>query len=346
MMTEQKEQTGMEHEMRECVSEAECKNSGIMVSICCITYNQVSYIRDALEGFVNQETDFAYEVLIHDDASTDGTADIIREYAARYPDRIFPILQTENQYSKGLTNVSGTFNFPRARGKYIAMCEGDDYWTDTKKLQKQVDYMEANPGCSLCFHSARVEVQGKALTEHVMRPYKGSRMISPEEIIDKTSGYPTASLMFYRDMVADLPRFYVDAPIADIPLQLLSANRGWAWYIDEPMCVYRLGGASSWTTLMKQGDYEKKQQDYVASMTAMYRGFDAFSGGRFQKTVEHAIRRLVFLTQVNTRHFDVVLNKENREFYRELNARTRFFIRFEAALPGVYAWLQKQFHKS
>jgi hypothetical protein len=76
MMTEQKEQTGMEHEMRECVSEAECKNSGIMVSICCITYNQVSYIRDALEGFVNQETDFAYEVLIHDDASTDGTADI------------------------------------------------------------------------------------------------------------------------------------------------------------------------------------------------------------------------------------------------------------------------------
>ena len=102
MMTEQKEQTGMEHEMRECVSEAECKNSGIMVSICCITYNQVSYIRDALEGFVNQETDFAYEVLIHDDASTDGTADIIREYAARYPDRIFPIPRQKTSTPKDL----------------------------------------------------------------------------------------------------------------------------------------------------------------------------------------------------------------------------------------------------
>ena len=89
----------------------------IMVSICCITYNQAAYIRDALEGFVNQEANFSYEVLIHDDASTDGTAQIIREYADRYPNLIFPILQTENQYSQGLTNVSGTFNFPRATSK-------------------------------------------------------------------------------------------------------------------------------------------------------------------------------------------------------------------------------------
>lgn len=179
-----------------------------------------------------------------------------------------------------------------------------------------------------------------------MRPYKGSRMVSPEEIIDKTSGYPTASLLFYREMVADLPEFYNNAPIADIPLQLLCANRGWAWYLDEPMCVYRLGGAASWTTLMKQGDYEKKQQDYADSMTAMYRGFDAFSSGRFHKTVEHAIRRLTFLTRVNTKHYETVLNKENREFYRELNARTRFFIRFETSAPKLYDWLQKQFHRA
>lgn len=323
----------------------ENQNAKIMVSICCITYNQESYIRDALDGFVNQETDFSYEILIHDDASTDQTAEIIRDYARRYPNLIFPILQTENQYSKGLTNISGTFNFPRARGKYIAMCEGDDYWTDRRKLQKQVDYLEANPGCSLCFHSANVDVQGRALTEHTVRPYKGSRMVSPEEIIDKASGYPTASLMFAREMVEQLPEFYVNAPIADIPLQLLCAARGWAWYMDEPMCVYRLGGAASWTTLMKQGDYEKKQQDYAASMETMYRGFDAFSEGRFHRTIEHAIRRLLFLTKVNTRQFTTILNKENREFYRELNVRTRFFLRFEAMAPGLYTWLQKQFHR-
>ena len=126
---------------------------------------------------------------------------------------------------------------------------------------------------------------------------------------------------------------------------LLSANRGWAWYMDEPMCVYRLGGAASWTTLMKQGDYEKKQQDYAEAMTAMYHGFDAFSGGRFHNTVEHAIRRLLFLTRVNTKRYETVLNKENREFYRELNARTRFFIRFETSAPKLYGWLQKRFHQ-
>ena len=317
----------------------------ILVSICCITYNQEPYIRDALEGFLGQETDFAYEILIHDDASTDGTGEIIREYESRYPDRIFPVIQTENQYSRGVTNISGTWNFPRARGSYIAMCEGDDYWTDRTKLQRQVDYMETHPDCSLCFHSARIEVQGRALTERRMRPYRGSRKILPEEIIDKTCGYPTASLLFPRTMVEHLPDFYVRAPIADIPLQLMAAARGWAYYMDRPMCVYRLGGASSWTSLMKQGDYEKKQQDYARAMKAMYRGFDAESGGRFHKTVIRAMKRLVYLTKVNTRQYNVVLDKKYRSFYKELNLRTRFFIRLEILAPGVYRWLWRIFHR-
>ena len=316
----------------------------LMVSICCITYNQIEYIRDALEGFVSQKTSFSYEVLIHDDASTDGTADVIREYAKRYPHMIKPILQTENQYSRGLTNVSGTYNFPRAQGRYIAMCEGDDYWTDETKLQQQVEFLEAHPDCSLVFHSAKVDVQGRAVTEHSMRPYEGDKRISSEEIIDKTSGYPTASLMFRTEMVKDLPDFYNNAPIADIPLQLLAAARGWAYYIDKSMCVYRLGGAASWTTLMKQGNYEEKQRRYAEAMAQMYRGFDEFSGRRFHDTVERASRRLVYLTKVNTKQYSAVLAKENREFYKELNLRTRFFIRFEVMLPGLYRWLQKRFH--
>jgi len=97
-----------------------------------------------------QKTGFDFEVLIHDDASTDGTSDIIREYEKKYPNIIKPIYQKENQYSKGVL-ISLTYQFPRAKGKYIALCEGDDYWTDPYKLQKQVDFMEANPEYSLCF---------------------------------------------------------------------------------------------------------------------------------------------------------------------------------------------------
>ena len=120
-----------------------------LVSICCATYNHEKFIRDAIEGFLMQKTNFPFEILVHDDASTDNTQDIIREYEKRYSNLIFPIYQKENQYSRGI-KVSHSFQYPRARGKYIALCEGDDYWTDPYKLQKQVDFMGRNPGYSLC----------------------------------------------------------------------------------------------------------------------------------------------------------------------------------------------------
>lgn len=109
-----------------------------LVSICCITYNQENYIRDAIEGFLMQRTTFPIEIIIHDDASTDNTAKVVNEFAEKHPDLIVPIYQTINQYSQGIKPWPN-FVFPRARGKYIALCEGDDYWTDPLKLQKQVD---------------------------------------------------------------------------------------------------------------------------------------------------------------------------------------------------------------
>lgn len=124
-----------------------------LVSICCLSYNHAPYIEKCLDGFLMQETDFDYEVLIHDDASIDGTDAIIREYASRYPNIIFPLYEEVNQYSNGnMGKMDTDFNYNRAKGKYIAYCEGDDYWTDTKKLQKQVDFMEAHPDYSVCFH--------------------------------------------------------------------------------------------------------------------------------------------------------------------------------------------------
>lgn len=127
-----------------------------LVSISCITYNHAPYIRQCLDSFLMQECDFDFEILIHDDASTDGTSEIIREYQEKYPDIIKPIIQAENQWSKGVRGINAKFNFSRAQGKYIAMCEGDDYWTDPLKLQKQVDFLEKNPEYSLCCHTYSV----------------------------------------------------------------------------------------------------------------------------------------------------------------------------------------------
>lgn len=134
-----------------------------LVSICCITYNHEPYIRECLDGFLMQKTDFDFEILIHDDASTDKTADIIREYELKYPEIINPIYQTENQYSKGVRPIN-KFNFERAQGKYIAMCEGDDYWTDPLKLQKQVDFLDEHPEYVLSCHNYKtLDFDGKTL---------------------------------------------------------------------------------------------------------------------------------------------------------------------------------------
>jgi len=120
-----------------------------LVTISCITYNHEKYIRDAIESFLAQQTSFPIEILIHDDASTDKTTNIIREFEQKHPDLIFPLYQTENQYSKGVKPEK--INQDRARGKYLAYCEGDDYWPDPLKLQKQVDFLEANPDYSLTY---------------------------------------------------------------------------------------------------------------------------------------------------------------------------------------------------
>jgi len=129
-------------------------SSSVEVSISCLTYNHEKYIRQTLEGFVKQKTNFRFEVLIHDDASTDGTQEIIKEYQLKYPDIIKPIFQKENQYEKRV-QISKTYNYSRALGKYIALCEGDDYWTDENKLQMQYDALENDKSCSFSVHKVR-----------------------------------------------------------------------------------------------------------------------------------------------------------------------------------------------
>ena len=131
-----------------------------LVSICCITYNHASYIRQCLDGFLMQKVTFPIEIIINDDCSTDGTTDIIRDYEAKYPNLIKPIYHTENEYSKGTRGMFATYCFPKAKGKYIAMCEGDDYWCDPLKLQMQVDFMESNPDYFLCGTNGIVKYEG------------------------------------------------------------------------------------------------------------------------------------------------------------------------------------------
>lgn len=312
-----------------------------LVSISCVSFNHEAYIARALDSFLMQETDFPYEILIYDDASTDRTQAIIRDYEEEYPDLIKPYYQTENQYSQGKYNVEGYFNYPRAKGKYIAMCDGDDYWTDKKKLQLQVDYMEAHPGCAMCFHAARIETPERSIQSLKIRPYKGDRKIPAEKVIDKPSNYPTASLLFRTAYTRDLQDYYYVSPVGDISIQIHLAAKGWAYYMDREMSAYRQGVSVSWSTQMKQGDLKKNLIDHHNAMKVMYRGFSKETGGQYDQAIGQACRRMDFLTLVNTKSYREALLPGYRRFFRELPLRTRAFIWFELLAPGLYRRLRR-----
>lgn len=216
----------------------------IVVSICCWAFNQAGYIRDALDGFLIQATTFPIEIIIHDDASTDGTSDIIREYEKRYPEVIVPIYQTENQYSKGV-RISATYVFPRARGKYIALCEGDDYWTDAGKLQKQVDFLESHPECSMCFHPTYLLYQA---TGDVVIEWQGAQRpyYHAGDVLSMRQYIATCTVLFRSALVRDLPSWYYRCPVGDFPLFALLAEHGELGVIKQFMSVHRVHARSLW----------------------------------------------------------------------------------------------------
>ena len=213
-----------------------------LVSILCLAYNHEPYIEDALEGFLIQRTDFPFEILIHDDASTDRTADIIREYEANYPNLIKPIYQRENQYSQGI-RVTLTYQYPRALGKYIAMCEGDDYWTNPLKLQKQTDFLEKNSDFAICFHNMQIIYENEPRLNRISN--KNQNEITTINTLACGNYIYTASCVFRNNFII-LPDWFYQCPVGDYPLHLLNAQYGKIKFVNEVMGVYRIHQEGTW----------------------------------------------------------------------------------------------------
>jgi len=216
-----------------------------LVSICCITYNHEKYIAQAIEGFLMQKTDFPIEIIIHDDASIDRTADIIREYEIKHPKFIKPIYQKENQWSKGIRPYP-IYVWPEARGKYIAICEGDDYWTDPYKLQKQVSFLEDNEDYSfvLTNFDAYFENDKKVVKNFLTKQkdfYQNPK--TPHELFT-TYLRPLTWMMrakYFDEILLDITSNYL---IGDAPLYLYLAFKGKIGFIDESTGVYRINYGS------------------------------------------------------------------------------------------------------
>ena len=178
----------------------------IMVSITCVAFNHKNYMHTTLDSFLMQETSFPFEILINDDVSTDGTVEILKEYEEKYPNIVKPVYQTENQYSLGVNTMA--ILFPYIKGKYVAFCDGDDYWVDEKKLQIQVEQMEKHPEVDLSFHPSFKDVNGNR-TE-VMAKHANENKIFPVEqsIMGHGDFAETASMMFTSSLITSLPKWF------------------------------------------------------------------------------------------------------------------------------------------
>ncbi len=301
----------------------------IQVSIICNTYNQESYVTDALESFVSQKTTFAYEVLVHDDASTDGTADIIREYEAKYPDLIKPIYQKVNQYSQKVS-ITAIFQIPRAKGKYLAFCEGDDYWTDPYKLQKQYDAMEQHPEVDICAHTAFVVDAETKNPIKTIQPRQQDCIIPVEDVIYGEGGFvATNSLMLQRDLNENIPEFRRMLPY-DYTLQINGALRGGMLYLSDAMSAYRTMAKGSWSQKMAKDNGAAYK--FHLRKQGMLRQLNLETNGQYDAVIQKRLLKNEMNMLLKQEAWRQAIQKQYRCFFREFSFSDKVKIYIKAIL--------------
>lgn len=248
-----------------------------LVSVCIIAFNHANYIGQCIEGVLMQKADFGIEILVHDDASTDGTVQILQEYERAFPQFIKVFYETENQFGKG--TYKGGYRRgllePASRGKYIACIEGDDYWCDPNKLARQVGYLEEHDETLLSCHAAVVQdgVSGSEIGTMGMGP--DDKDLTPNEVI-RNWAVPTASWVYRKGALDSYMDWTFDKPVGDFPFVLYSATVGRVRYFHEPMSAYRYQTPGSWTSRVLGGS---NVYDNACRWLGMYESIDKVTSG-------------------------------------------------------------------
>lgn len=317
----------------------------IMVSVMCTAFNHEEYIRDALEGMVNQKTDFDYEILINDDVSSDGTADIIREYAAKYPEKIRAFFPEKNLYSQNIDVYYHSF-FPNARGKYVAFCEGDDYWCDETKLQRQVDFLEAHPEYTACVHNTMLRYCAGNHADEPLIKREGERDVEFEDILPgMNNAWHTSSLVAKTELLKNPPDYYYvacDYGFGDYPYGIWLRHNGPVHFIDRCMSVYRINSnVASWSSGV---DYATdKLVTFITGVVEMLKSFRCHvQDEKLLKLVDRYINEGMFqllYTQGRDRElrqppYDAILRS------RPLSFRVKNLIK--CAFPGLHKIYRKR----
>ena len=255
----------------------------IKVSVLIITYNHEKFIRKTLESAISQKVNFPFEILIGDDASTDKTPEIIREFQAKYPDIIKPHLHEKNLGQNGLLNTLETIQ--HAKGEYIAALDGDDYWTDENKLQKQVDFLDSKPDFSACFHNAKIIYFDNEKIE-ILNPEDQKMVLDVDDFIGEDEiWFMATSAVMFRNCIDHYPDWFIKSISGDIPRYIMLVKKGKIGYIPDIMSVYR----KHWQGSSFSDKYDNSV--FLQNRIDMYRGIDNELGKKYHQTLNKNIAR-------------------------------------------------------
>jgi glycosyltransferase involved in cell wall biosynthesis len=306
-----------------------------------MTYNHVNYISDCIESILRQKTTFPVAVLIHDDASTDGTAEIVSAYQQRYPNLIKAYLQQSNSFGKDKRHLRAEF-LSWCTGKYIAVCEGDDYWSDPFKLQIQVDHMESDPETCVCVHASTVEKSSTGKMVRRIRPSTSSRYFTTEEVIAGGGGlFATNSMLYKRPSNSQRPPYFKNSKVGDYPLMIYLSTLGKVYYVDRILSVYRTGIHGSWTSTTHSGNIQTMVNQKNNSIQLLSE-VDVFYENKFATVIQKKIREIEFERLLLEGELDTMQNTEYVEFYKKLHLSKKIGLRvFGKFYPTIYSILKR-----
>jgi glycosyltransferase involved in cell wall biosynthesis len=292
-----------------------------LVSVWLLTFNHKRFIRQAIESVLGQECEFPFEIVIGDDCSTDGTTEIVREYQRNHPGKIRLLLAKRNLWN-ATPGILGTIMalalYQACRGRYVALLEGDDYWTAPSKLQKQFNFLEAHAECSACFHRTQI-VDDKG---NPQRPFPLTTVKSVYNVEDVIRAMPahTSSLMLRREVIENLPAWFPERRSGDWTIQITAASLGGIGFIDETMSAYRVHKGGSWTAgNSPQSPPAAADLDRLAEILKFYDTVNK----HFDYRYDGMIRR-----QVSTWTYDLAWAHQRLEHWPEM--REQFWKAFKA----------------
>lgn len=284
------------------------------LSVIMITYNHEKFIAQALDSILMQEVDFDYEIVIGEDKSTDRTREIVLEYQKKHPEKIRLLLPERNLGM--MRNFIETYM--SCKGEYLANLEGDDYWTDPFKLQKQVDVLDANQDFVMCFHNTNVVYEGFDINRGSYVSNIDQKAISTiEDIITKNWHIMTGSMMFRKNIIKTFPGWYYDVFNGDYALQLMLADHGKIYYIDEVMGVYRRHPESIATTI--------DSDSHLLNLIKVRKNFDKYTNYKYHKIIKNRVATMHETMVFQNRHRREISGQKLLEDSLKSDRRNRIY---------------------